>query len=118
MLPESIPSYSVGPFFGLATNVVMGLLCLINFVFNRHYRPLRNLFVFYFFLTSFFLGWVIYGLQKSPESILLGYRISQAGLALLPAGWAWFVLSLLNEKPSRLSGAIIVVSFVTAGLAL
>ena len=118
MLPESIPSYSVGPFFGLATNVVMGLLCLINFVFNRHYRPLRNLFVFYLFLTSFFLGWVIYGLQKSPESILLGYRISQAGLALLPAGWAWFVLSLLNEKPSRLSGAIISISIVAAGLAL
>jgi adenylate cyclase len=118
MLPESIPSYSVGPFFGLATNVVMGLLCLINFVFNRHYRPLRNLFVFYLFLTSFFLGWVIYGLQKSPESILLGYRISQAGLALLPAGWAWFVLSLLNEKPSRLSGAIIIISIVAAGLAL
>jgi adenylate cyclase len=118
MLPESIPSYSVGPFFGLATNVVMGLLCLINFVFYRHYRPLWNLFVFYLFLTSFFLGWVIYGLQKSPESILLGYRISQAGLALLPASWAWFVLSLLNEKPSRLSGAIIIISLVTAGLAL
>ncbi|OGP96171.1 MAG: hypothetical protein A2157_20230 [Deltaproteobacteria bacterium RBG_16_47_11] len=118
MLPESIPSYSVGPFFGLATNVVMGLLCLINFIFNRHYRPLWNLFVFYLFLTSFFLGWVIYGLQKSPESILLGYRICQAGLALLPASWAWFVLSLLNEKPSRLSGAIIIISLVTAGLAL
>jgi adenylate cyclase len=118
MLPESIPSYSVGPFFGLATNVVMGLLCLINFVFNRHYRPLWNLFIFYLFLTSFFLGWVIYGLQKSPESILLGYRISQAGLALLPASWAWFVLSLLNEKPSRISGAIIIISLVAAGLAL
>jgi adenylate cyclase len=118
MLPESIPHYSVGPFFGLATNVVMGLLCLINFAFHRHYRPLWNLFVFYLFLTSFFLGWVIYGLQKSPESILLGYRISQAGLALLPASWAWFVLSLLNEKPSRLSGTIIIISLVTAGLAL
>ena len=118
MLPESIPHYSVGPFFGLATNVVMGLLCLINSVFHRHYRPLWNLFVFYLFLTFFFLGWVIYGLQKSPESILLGYRISQAGLALLPASWAWFVLSLLNEKPSRLSGSIIIISLVTAGLAL
>jgi len=118
MLPESIPHYSVGPFFGLATNVVMGLLCLINFVFHRYYRPLWNLFLFYLFLTSFFLGWVIYGLQKSPESILLGYRISQAGLALLPASWAWFVLSLLNEKPSRLSGTIIIISLITAGLAL
>src|SRR4030042_1714293 len=118
MLPESIPHYSVGPFFGLATNVVMGLLCLINSVFHRHYRPLWNLFVFYLFLTFFFLGVCIYGLQKSEESILLGYRISQAGLALLPASWAWFVLSLLNEKPSRLSGSIIISSLVTAGLAL
>jgi adenylate cyclase len=118
MLPESIPSYSVGPFFGLAANVVMALLCLANSVLHRQYRPLWSLFVFYLFLTFFFLGWVIYGLQKSPESILLGYRISQAGLALLPASWAWFVLSLLNEKPSRLSGAIIVISVVTAGLAL
>ena len=118
MLPESIPSYSVGPFFGLAANVVMALLCLANSVLHRQYRPLWSLFVFYLFLTFFFFGWVIYGLQKSPESILLGYRISQAGLALLPASWAWFVLSLLNEKPSRLSGAIIVISVVTAGLAL
>jgi len=118
MLPESIPHYSVGPFFGLAANVVMALLCLANLILHRQYRPLWSLFVFYLFLTFFFLGWVIYGLQKSPESILLGYRISQAGLALLPASWAWFVLSLLNEKPGRLSGAIIVVSVVTAGLAL
>jgi adenylate cyclase len=118
MLPESIPHYSVGPFFGLATNVVMALLCLVNFSLHRHYRPLWNLFLFYSFLTVFFLGWVIYGLQKSPESILLAYRMSQAGLALLPASWAWFVLSLLNEKPNRLSGAIIVVSLITAGLAL
>jgi adenylate cyclase len=118
MLPESIPHYSVGPFFGLAANVVMGLLCLINFVFNRNYRPLWNLFLFYCFLTFFFLGGVIYGIQKSPESILIGYKISHAGLALLPAGWAWFMLSLLNKKPGRLSRTIIVVSLILAASAL
>jgi len=118
MLPESIPHYSVGPFFGLAANVVMGLLCLINFVFNRNYRPLLNLFLFYFFLTLFFLGGVIYGIQKSPESILIGYKISHAGLALLPASWAWFMLSLLNKKPGRLSRTIIVVSLILAASAL
>jgi adenylate cyclase len=118
MLPESIPHYSVGPFFGLAANAVMGLLCLINFVFKRHYRPLWNLFLFYFFLTFFFLGGVIYGIQKSPDSILLGYKISHAGLALLPASWAWFMLSLLNKKPGRLSRTIIVVSLVLAASAL
>ena len=118
MLPEFIPSYSVGPFFGLATNVVMALLCLINFVFNRHYRPLWNLFLFYLFLTLFFLGGVIYGIQKSPNSILIGYKISHAGLALLPASWAWFMLSLLNKKPGRLSRTIIVISLILAASAL
>ena len=118
MLPESIPHYSVGPFFGLAANLVMGLLCLINFAFKRHYRPLWNLFLFYFFLTFFFLGGVIYGLQKSPDSILTGYKISHAGLALLPASWAWFMLSLLNKKPGPLSRTIIIISLVLAVSAL
>jgi len=118
MLPEFIPSYSVGPFFGLATNVVMGLLCLIIFVFNQHYRPLWNLFLFYFFLTFFFLGGVIYGIQKSPDSILIGYKISHVGLALLPASWAWFMLSLLNKKPGRVSGIIIIISLILAASAL
>jgi adenylate cyclase len=118
MLPESIPHYSVGPFFGLATNVVVALLCLVNFFLHRHYRPLWNLFLFYLFLTFFFLGWVIYGLQKSPDSILMGYRISQAGLAMLPASWVWFVLSLLGEKPGRLSWTVVGTSISLAILAL
>jgi class 3 adenylate cyclase len=118
MLPESIPHYSIGPFFGLATNVVMALLCLVTFILYRHYRPLWTLFLFYLFLTFFFLGWAIYGLQRSPESILIGYRISQAGLALLPAGWVWFMLSLLNEKPGRLSWIVIGISVFLAALAL
>jgi len=118
MLPESIPHYSVGPFFGLAANVVMGLLCLITFALNRHYRPLWNLFVFYLFLTCFFLGGVIYGIQKSPNSILIGYKISHAGLAMLPASWAWFMLSLLNKKPGPVSRTIIVISLLLAASAL
>lgn len=118
MLPESISHYSVGPFFGLATNVVMALMCLVNFFLHRQYRPLWNLFLFYSFLTFFFLGWVIYGLQKSPESILLGYRVSQAGLALLPASWVWFMLSLLNQKTGRLSWTVIGISLLLAALAL
>jgi len=108
----------VGPFFGLAANLVMGLLCLINFIFNRNYRPLWNLFLFYLFLTFFFLGGVVYGIQKSPDSILMGYKISHAGLALLPASWAWFMLSLLNKKPGRLSRTIIVISLILAASAL
>jgi adenylate cyclase len=118
MLPESISHYSIGPFFGLATNVVMAFLCLVIFSLYRHYRPLWNLFLFYLFLTLFFLGWVIYGLQKSQESILLGYRICHVGLALLPASWAWFILALLNEKAGRLSWIVIGISILLAALAL
>jgi adenylate cyclase len=118
MLPESISHYSVGPFVGLATNVVMALLCLIIFSIYRHYRPLWNLFIFYLFLAFFFLGWVIYGLQKSQESVLLGYRICHAGLALLPASWAWFISALLNEKAGRLSWIVTGISILLAGLAL
>jgi signal transduction histidine kinase len=118
MLPESIPHYSVGPFFGLAANVTMALLCLVIFALRRQYRPLKNLFLFYLFLIFFFLGWVIYGLQKSQESILIGYKISQAGLAMLPASWVWFMLALLDEKPNRLSWTVIGISIFLAALAL
>src|SRR5512136_2316602 len=102
MLPESISHYSVGPFFALAVNSVMTILCLVTLVFYRHYQPLRSLFLFYLFSTFLFLGWVIYGLQKSPESILLGYRIDLASLTLLPASWVWFALALFNERPGQL----------------
>ncbi len=118
MLPDFIPSYSVGPFFGLASNVVMALLCLVNFLLHRHYRPVWRLFLFYALLTLFFLGWVIYGLQRSPQSILTGYRVSQAALAMLPASWIWFMLSLLNEKPTRFSWTMMGISMLLAGLAL
>src|SRR4030043_387442 len=99
MLPEFLPHYSVGPFFSFATNAIMAVLCLATLTLYPHYRPLRSLFLFYLFSTLLFLGWVIYGLQKSPESILLGYRIDLAALALLPASWAWFISALFNEKP-------------------
>jgi class 3 adenylate cyclase len=118
MLPESISYYSVGPFFGLAANSVMTILCLVTLTFYRHYRPLRSLFLFYLFSTFLFLGWAIYGLQKSPESILLGYRIDLASLALLPASWAWFDSSLSNNRLSWLSRAMIGISLILAALAL
>src|SRR4030043_2186661 len=98
MLPASLPHYSVGPFFGFATNAVMTLLCLVTLALYRHYRPLRSLFLFYLFSTFLFFGWVVYGLQKSPESILLGYRIDLASLALLPASWVWFTSALFNKR--------------------
>lgn len=117
MLPEFIPHYSVGPFFGLAANAAMAILCLVALALYRHYRPLRSLFLFYLFSTFFFLGGVVYGLQKSPESILLGYRIDLAAVALLPASWVWFVTALFNEKAGWLFKVVTVISLSLAALA-
>jgi len=118
MLPESLPHYSVGPFFGFATNAVMAILCLVTLVLYRHYRPLRSLFFFYLFSTFLFLGWVIYGLQKSPDSILLGYRIDLASVVLLPVSWVWFISALFDEKPGWLPRTVTGISICLAALAL
>jgi class 3 adenylate cyclase len=118
MLPDFLPHYSVGPFFGFATNAVMAILCLVTLSLHQHYRPLRSLFLFYLFSAFLFLGWVIYGLQKSPESILLGYRIDLAALVLLPVSWIWFDSALSNEKIGWLSRFVTGVSFLLAALAL
>jgi signal transduction histidine kinase len=103
MFPDSVPHFSIGPLCGLVANAILAILCSIISIVYSHYRPLRILFCFYVFITFVFLGWVIWGLQKSPESILLGYRILYAALALLPASWFWFFSGLLNEKPSLLT---------------
>jgi class 3 adenylate cyclase len=118
MLPQFLPHYSVGPFFGLAANAVMAILCFVILALYRHYRPLRSLFFFYLFSTLFFLGGVIYGLQRSPESILLGYRIDLAALALLAATWVWFISALFNERPGWLSWTVTAISLSLAALAL
>jgi len=118
MLPESIPHYSIGPFFGFAANAAMAILCLVILALYRHYRPLRSLLFFYLFLTFCFLGWVIYGLQKSEESILLGYRIDYASLALLPACWVWFISALFDERQGRLLWAVTAISLILTAFAL
>lgn len=105
MQPELIPHFCIGPLFGLAANGVMSVLCLIISLLYRHYRPLRPLFLFYLLITFSFLGWFLYGLQKTPESILAGYRILYASLALLPPSWFWFYLSISNKKIKWLLGS-------------
>jgi len=118
MLPDSIPHFSVGPFSGLAVNAILAILCLIVLPLYPHYRPLRSLFLFYLSIALAFFGWVVYGLQKSPESILLGNRILYASLSFLPAIWFWFYLSLFNEKPSWLTWIVTGVSLILAVLAV
>lgn len=118
MLPNAIPHYSVGPFVGLIAHVMMAILCLVVMALYTHYRPLRSLFLFYCLSASLFLGWTIYGFQKSPESILLGYRIDLAALALLPASWAGFTSSLADVKLNRFSRVLMGVSLILCGLAL
>ena len=102
MFPDSIPHFSIGPLCGLIANGMLAVLCVVIFAFYQHYRPLCFLTVFYIFLALAFLGWVIYGLQKSPQSILLGNRILYASIALLPSIWFWFYISFFKQKPVRL----------------
>ena len=118
MLPDSIHHFTVGVFFGLASSSLMAILCFVTMVIYPRYRPLRSLLLFYLFLSICFLGWVIYGLQKSPESILVGYRIDHAGIALLPASWLWFYLALQGQKVRVSAWVVTGVSIVLAALAL
>jgi hypothetical protein len=54
MLPDFLPHYSVRPFFGLATNAVMAILCLVTLALYHHCRPLRGLSLFYLFSAFLF----------------------------------------------------------------
>ena len=103
MLPDFIPHLSIGPLCGLTANAILAVLCLVISIIYYHYRPLRSLFFFYVFITFAFLGWFFWGRQGSSESVLLGYRILYASLALLPATWFWFFLELFDEKPRPLT---------------
>jgi signal transduction histidine kinase len=117
-MPEFIKYFSVGPLIGLTANGVMAILCVVTLSVFPHYRPLRSLFFFYFFITLAFFGWVIYGIQKSPESILLGNRILYALLAFLPACWGWFMYTFFDDRPGSLLWVVIGISFILAALAL
>jgi signal transduction histidine kinase len=118
MFPDSIPHFSIGPLCGLTANAILAILCLAISIIYHHYRPLRTLFFFYVFISFAFLGWFFWGLQRSPESVLLGYRILYASLALLPATWFWFFFQLFNEGPRPLTWGITGIGIVFALLAL
>ena len=118
MLPDVIPRLAIGPLCGLTANAILAILCLVVSVIYFRYRPLRSLFFFYVFITFAFLGWFFWGLQRSPESILLGYRILYASLALLPATWFWFFSELFGEKPRRLTWIMTGIGILLAASAL
>jgi len=118
MFPDSIPHFSIGPLCGLIANGMLAILCVVIFALYQRYRPLCFLTVFYTFLALAFLGWVIYGLQKSPQSILLGNRILYASIALLPSTWFWFYISFFKQKPGRLTWAVTGISLALSFLAL
>jgi signal transduction histidine kinase len=106
MFPDSIPHFSIGPLCGLIANGMLAILCLVIFTLYQRYKPLFVLAVFYIFIALAFLGWVIYGLQKSPQSILLGNRILYASLAQLPAILFWLYLSFFRKRPTRLTWSV------------
>jgi len=118
MFPDSIPHFSIGPLIAFSGNAVISVLCLIAWVTYRYYRPLQKLFLFSLSVSLCFLGWFIYALQRSPESISLGYRTLVAMLALMPALWYWFYSTLINERRGFLMYPVTVVSLLLSGLAL
>jgi class 3 adenylate cyclase len=118
MLPDFIPHLAIGPLCGLTANAILAILCFVVSVVYRHYRPLRSLFFFYVFITFAFLGWFFWGFQRSPESVLLGYRVLYASLALLPATWFLFFSDLFNEKPRPLTWVMTGIGIVLAASAL
>lgn len=118
MFPDLIPRFSAGPLCALAANATLAVVCLVMSIICHNYRPLRSLFLFYLFISLCFLGWVFLGLQRSPESVLLGYRILYVGLALLPATWFWFFLGLFNEKSDPLTWVMTGISLALAIMAL
>ena len=117
MLPDTIPHFSIGPLCALAANAILAILCLVISIIYYRYRPLWSLFLFYVFITFSFLGWVLWGLQRSPGSVLIGYRILYAALALLPATWFWFFLELFHERPSPLTWVMTGISLLLAFVA-
>jgi adenylate cyclase len=118
MLPDFIPHLAIGPLCGLTANAILAILCLVISVIYYGYRPLRSLFFFYVFITFAFLGWFFWGLQRSPESVLSGYRILYASLALLPATWFWFFSELFDEKPQPLTWVMTGIGLLLAASAL
>jgi class 3 adenylate cyclase len=118
MLPDFIPHLAIGPLCGLTANAILAILCFVISVVYHHYRPLRSLFFFYVFITFAFLGWFFWGFQRSPESVLLGYRVLYASLALLPATWFLFFSDLFNEKPRSLTWVMAGIGIVLAASAL
>jgi signal transduction histidine kinase len=102
MFPDSIPHFSIGPLCGFTVNATLAMLCLVVWIIYRNYRPLRSLFFFYVFTSIALLGSVFWGHQKSPESVLLGYRILYASLSLLPVTWLWVFTELFDERPRPL----------------
>ena len=112
MLPETIPHYSIGPFFGFTANTVVLILCLVTFLIYSSYRPLLRLLFFYLFLSLFFLGWFIQGLQIPTESIVWGYRINLFALTLLPATWVFFMLALSDKKPGLIPWLVTMICII------
>jgi hypothetical protein len=118
MFADPIPTYSLPPLVGLIANATLLAIGLGALILRRSYPALAQSLLFYLALVVFFLGYTLYGLQESPASIRLWYRVMLAGLATMPVGQTWFARRLLPGLPRALAWAVTGISLFLACLAL
>ncbi|MCB2228810.1 MAG: PAS domain S-box protein [Desulfarculaceae bacterium] len=99
MLPVLVPGYSLGPAMGLAVNTLLLMACLLLHWFNPRLKILSSLGLFYLALAGFFLGYLVYALQLSSNTILLGYGLMLASVVWMPFTWSWVAAHLGGRRP-------------------
>lgn len=98
MLPSYIPSFAMGAFIGLVINLTLAVVSLIScFIYRKHW-PLRFVTLFFFSISTFFLGYVLYCYQLSDAWIIFWYRFLLLGLIWMPMSWVWLLYSLSGAK--------------------
>lgn|GEM_PF-6561749 len=105
MLPEFVPTNSIGPGIGLVANLVFFLLCTVLALFYRSRRLFRSLAFFYLTCLLFFLGYYVYTWHPAAGSVLFWYGLKQAGLVWMPFAFSWVGVDLAQRRMGRLSAA-------------
>ncbi len=108
MLPAYIPTFAVGAFIGLVMNSTLAMVTLICCLIYRKYLPLRFVCLFFFSISTYFLGYVLYCYEFSTEWVVFWYRFLLIGLIWMPVTWVWFLYALRGDKAGWPAKALLV----------